>query len=127
MLLVVVSNILCSVDPHSDLVNHWLSHRSIKPFPKLALCYALLAKLPAKVLRGVFVNRESLLITLFPVICGLFDGYVSYTPLLRHMRITMFGVGGVGLRSPAIASLDLVPLLCGVVWQGNLLSSSCSS
>lgn len=82
MLMVVVSNILCSIatDPlHENLefVNYWISQITLKPFPKLAMCYAFLAKLSTEVLRGVVVEGESLLIALFPIVCGLLDGCVN--------------------------------------------------
>ena len=82
MLLVVVSNILCSTttDPlheNREFVNRWISHITLKPFPKLALCYALLAKLSTEVLRGVVIGGEPLLLALFPIVCDLFDGCVN--------------------------------------------------
>lgn len=79
MLLVVLSNTLHSDDPiHGclELMTHWFSHTAVKPFPKLAMCYALLAKIPPAVLMGVVIRGGSLMLALFPVICDLFDGYV---------------------------------------------------
>lgn len=80
MLLVVVSNALNSsltstaADGRNELVTTWLTHSDLKPFSKLALCCAFLAKIPASVLVGVVLGGEPLLLVLFPVICGLFDG-----------------------------------------------------
>ena len=80
MLLVVISNVLNSTlpstveDGHKELLTNWLSHSDLKPFSKLALCYAFLAKIPASVLVGVVLRGEPLLLVLFPVICDLFDG-----------------------------------------------------
>lgn len=79
MLLVVLSNILGSTDEDPlhgclELTNHWVSSRAIKPFPKLAMCYAFLAKIPPQVLMGVVSEGELLVLSLFPILCDLFDG-----------------------------------------------------
>lgn len=80
MLLVVISNVLNSAltsaaeDDRTELVTTWFSHSDLKPFSKLALCYAFLAKIPVSVLVGVVLGGEPLLLVLFPVICDLFDG-----------------------------------------------------
>ena len=54
-------------------VDRWLSPSLFKPFPQLAMCYALLAKLPTAVLIVASYDNKPLLIALFPVICKLFN------------------------------------------------------
>ena len=81
-MLVVLSNAIQSAAAEPllarlELVQRWLSHSTIKPFPKLALCHAFLAKLPLPVLVGVVLEGEPLLSALFPVVCNLFDGWVG--------------------------------------------------
>lgn len=80
MLSVVLSNILVSgsgepLVAYTELVSSWFCRQpDLKPFSKLALCHAFLAKLPAPVLVGVALEGQALLLALFPVVCRLFDG-----------------------------------------------------
>lgn len=77
MLMVVVSNILNSASEasYAECISSWLVKEGLMPFPKLAICHALLAKIPPSLLLAVSLGGEELLIlALFPMLCQLFDG-----------------------------------------------------
>ena len=77
MLMVVASNILnsASKESYAEYINGWLTRERWMPFPKLAVCHALLAKIPSSLLLAVSLGREEpLILDLFPMLCQLFDG-----------------------------------------------------
>ena len=82
MLSVVVSNIILSSEDSNDLHNHeelveyWFAHDQLKPFAKLALCHAFMAKLSTKIMVDVKLGDELLVFALFPIVCNLFNRYI---------------------------------------------------
>ena len=61
----------------TDITSDWLrtTGSPLKDFSQLAVCHALLAKLPLSALL-VDARGKPCLLKLFPSICHLFDGYV---------------------------------------------------
>ena len=71
----------CILSPPSLFPLHTLDSRLL-PFAQLAVCHAMLAKLPSAILIGEIVEQKPLLLLLFPIVCKLFERYI-------HKHVTM--------------------------------------